>query len=114
MSNIIRWFVSKFPAKLKKVTCDILAVILYMPFVGLCRLLKLFGLPEKFRRIIPLQAYEDQSFYIIRNDSLDRFGTPLEQRFSRKQIENMMLIAGLNEIVFSEKIPYWHVTGKKA
>ena len=90
-----------------------LAVIFYMPFVGVCRLLKLFGVPEKYRKHIPLQAYEDQSFYIIRNDSLDRFGTPLEQRFSRKQIEAMMQTAELTDIVFSEKIPYWHATGLK-
>ena len=84
-----------------------------MPFVGLCRLFKFFGVPEKYRKKIPLQAYEDQSFYIIRNDSLDRFGTPLEQRFYRKKIKEMMETAGLTYILFSEQIPYWHATGKK-
>jgi ubiquinone/menaquinone biosynthesis C-methylase UbiE len=113
LSNAIRWVVSKMPSSLKKVTCDIWAVILYMPFVGLCRLLKLIGVPEKYRKNIPLQAYEDQSFYIIRNDSLDRFGTPLEQRFSRLEMKKMMEAAGLIEIVFSENIPYWHATGKR-
>ena len=113
LSNVIRWIVSKMPPGIKKVTCNILAVLLYMPFVGVCRLLKLFGVPEKYRKYIPLQAYEDQSFYIIRNDSLDRFGTPLEQRFSRKQIEAMMQTAELTDIDFSEKIPYWHATGKR-
>jgi SAM-dependent methyltransferase len=112
-SNAIRWVVSKLPAKPKKLVCDVLAVILYLPFVALCRLLKLFGVAENYRKFIPLQAYEDQSFYIIRNDSLDRFGTPLEQRFSKKEIEFMMMNAGLTDIVFSEKIPYWHATGKK-
>jgi hypothetical protein len=69
--------------------------------------------PERVRRHIPLQVYERQSFYVIRNDSLDRFGTPLEQRFSRKQIKEMMEKAGLTDIVFSEKLPYWHAVGKK-
>jgi hypothetical protein len=50
---------------------------------------------------------------VIRNDSLDRFGTPLEQRFSRKQIKIMMEKAGLHDVVFSEKIPYWHAIGLK-
>jgi SAM-dependent methyltransferase len=113
LSNFIRWVVSKLPTKAKKAVCDILAIVLYMPFVGLCRLLKLTGVPEKYRRKVPLQAYEDQSFYIIRNDSLDRFGTPLEQRFSRKQIQEMMTQAGLVNIRFSEKIPYWHAVGQK-
>ena len=113
LSNVIRRIVSKFPARLKRLTCDILAIVLYMPFVLLRRFLKAIGLPEKFRRSIPLVAYESQSFYIIRNDSLDRFGTPLEQRFSRKEIEAMMQEAGLTNIIFSEKIPYWHAVGQK-
>ncbi len=113
LSNAVRWVVSKLPTRIKKIVCDMLAIILYMPFVGLCRLLKMMGVPQHIRRKIPLQAYEDQSFYIIRNDSLDRFGTPLEQRFSKKEIYTMMEQAGLSEIIFSEKIPYWHSVGKK-
>jgi SAM-dependent methyltransferase len=113
LSNFIRLVISHLPAKLKKIFCAFLAVVIYMPFVSLCRLLKKFRVPERIRRNIPLQAYEDQSFYVIRNDSLDRFGTPLEQRFSRKQIQNMMEEAGLTEIIFSEHIPYWHAVGKK-
>jgi ubiquinone/menaquinone biosynthesis C-methylase UbiE len=113
LSNLIRLIISKMPAKLKKIVCAFLAVIIYMPFVGLCRFLKWIRVPERIRQNIPLQGYEDQSFYVIRNDSLDRFGTPLEQRFSRKQIKAMMEKAGLTDIVFSEKIPYWHAVGRK-
>jgi SAM-dependent methyltransferase len=113
LSNIIRLGVSKLPAGIKRWVCNFLAVVLYMPFVLLCRALLFLRVPEKIRKHIPLQAYERQSFYIIRNDSLDRFGTPLEQRFSRKQIQAMMKEAGLGDIVFSEKIPFWHVVGRK-
>lgn len=112
-SNLIRRGVSKLPYKIKKGVCDILAVLLYMPFVLLCRFLRFVGVPEKVRFHIPLQAYERQSFYIIRNDSLDRFGTPLEQRFSTKEITAMMNNAGLIDIIFSDKIPFWHAVGKK-
>lgn len=113
LSNLIRMGVSKLPNTLKKWVCNFLAVMFYMPFVLLCRLLRFLGAPDKVRKHIPLQAYERQSFYIIRNDSLDRFGTPLEQRFSRKEIKAMMEEAGLTDIVFSEKIPFWHATGRK-
>lgn len=113
-SNLLRRVVSAMPKGLKKFTCDLLAVLLYMPFVLLCRLLRVLGVPEHIRRKVPLQGYEHQSFYVIRNDSLDRFGTPLEQRFSRKEIDAMMRNAGLTDIVFSEKIPYWHAVGRKA
>ncbi|MBK9569776.1 MAG: class I SAM-dependent methyltransferase [Chitinophagaceae bacterium] len=113
LSNLIRLVVSKMPAALKKGFCAFLAIILYMPFVLLCRFLKFVGVPKRIRQNIPLQVYENQSFYIIRNDSLDRFGTPLEQRFSRKQIQAMMEQAGLSHIVFSERTPYWHAIGQK-
>jgi SAM-dependent methyltransferase len=113
LSNLLRRGISKLPYRPKKWLCDFLAVVLYMPFVLLCRFLRFIKVPEKARFHIPLQAYERQSFYIIRNDSLDRFGTPLEQRFSRKQIRAMMEEAGLGDIIFSEKIPFWHAVGKK-
>ena len=37
----------------------------------------------------------------MRTDSRDRFGTPLEQRFSRSEILAMMQASGLQEIRFS-------------
>jgi SAM-dependent methyltransferase len=113
MSTVLRRGVSKLPGKPKRFVCDILAVGLYMPFVGFSRFLKMVGVKEKIRRKIPLYGYENKSFYIIRNDSLDRFGTPLEQRFTKKQIQEMMEGCGLTEIVFSNNIPYWHAVGKK-
>ena len=72
----------------------------------------MLGVKEKVRSKIPLYGYENKSFYIIRNDALDRFGTPLEQRFTKKQIQDMMERCGLSDIVFSNNIPYWHVVGK--
>ncbi|MFZ9386738.1 MAG: class I SAM-dependent methyltransferase [Chitinophagaceae bacterium] len=113
LSNLIRMLVSKMPSRLKKIFCDFLAITIYMPFVLLCRFLRILGVPKRIRQNIPLQVYENQSFYIIRNDSVDRFGTPLEQRFSRKEINKMMELAGLADISFSEKPPFWHVIGRK-
>jgi hypothetical protein len=50
----------------------------------------------------------------MRTDALDRFGTRLEQRFSRTQIEQMMITAGLKDIRFSEREPFWVACGIKA
>ncbi len=113
VSDLIRRIVSKMPGRLKKFICNLMAVFFYMPFVLFSRLLRLLGVPEKIRAKVPLHSYEGTSFYIIRNDALDRFGTPLEQRFSRKQIQNMMEASGLEDIVFSEQAPYWHAVGRK-
>ena len=43
----------------------------------------------------------------------DRFGTQLEQRFTRDEIRLMMERAGLENIAFREGVPYWCAVGTK-
>jgi hypothetical protein len=62
---------------------------------------------------IPLSFYRDHTFYTMRTDARDRFGTPLEQRFTRVQIAQMMQEAGLVDVKFSTGAPYWCVVGVK-
>ena len=113
LSNSIRQIVAQLPNTPKRLVCNLLAVVLYMPFVLLCRLAKKMNISDEIRHKIPLSYYENKSFYIIRNDALDRFGTPLEQRFSQKNITQMMLNCGLTNIAFSTKTPYWHAVAQK-
>ena len=63
---------------------------------------------------IPLSPYRWKGFYTMRTDALDRLGTRLEHRFSRAQIEQMMIRSGLAEIRFSDTDPYWVATGRRA
>lgn len=111
-SNIVRYGVSRMPTPLKKITCDVLAVGLYMPFVLASNIFKKIGL-KKLAKKTPLYDYHDKSFFVIRNDSLDRFGTRLEHRYSREQVITMMENCGLSNIVVSPKSPYYHAVGKK-
>lgn len=111
-SNLLRLFVSKLPGKMKKFVCDILAVLLYMPWVFLVRFFEMIGM-KNFAKKIPLAAYANKSFFVIRNDSLDRFGTTLEQRFSKKQVIEMMENCGLSDIVVSPGTPFYHAVGKR-
>jgi ubiquinone/menaquinone biosynthesis C-methylase UbiE len=112
LSDLIRKVVCRLPSRLKRYVCDILAVVIYMPLVLWVRFLVLIGLRPLARRM-PLSAYNNKSFFIIRNDSLDRFGTKLEQRFSKKEVETMMLNCGLENIIISPGVPYYHAVGKK-
>jgi len=113
LSNSIRWVVSKFPSKLKIGICNLLAVLFYLPFVAFAKMLLFVGVSERIVCKIPLSWYVDKSFHIIRNDSLDRFGTPLEQRFSKQQITDMLEYAGCKNIVFADNAPYWRVFAQK-
>lgn len=112
LSNLLRRTVSRMPAKRKKAFCELLVILLYLPFVYTARFFRLIGL-KKIAAGIPLSYYADKSLHIIRNDCLDRFGTPLEQRFSKMEIAEMMKTCGLAEIRFSEKEPFWHAIGRK-
>ena len=49
----------------------------------------------------------------MRTDARDRFGTPLEQRFTLQEIEDMMREAGLVDLRFSELAPFWCAVGIK-
>ena len=49
----------------------------------------------------------------MRTDSRDRFGTPAEKRYSKKQIFDMMKKANLEKIKFKNSTPYWTVIGFK-
>ena len=112
LTDVVRSFVSKLPGKLKKIVCDALAVIIYMPLILWVRFLVLIGL-RKIAKFMPLSAYNNKSFFIIRNDALDRFGTRLEHRFSEKEVYEMMNKSGLVDIVISPGTPYYHALGKK-
>ena len=112
LSNLLRLGVSKLPGKVKHFICDVLAIIFYMPFILIGRLFNFLGLKDLAKRM-PLHGYQNRSFFMIRNDALDRFGTRLEQRFSAKEIIEMMVDAGLTDIVISDGIPYYHAVGKK-
>ena len=49
----------------------------------------------------------------MRTDSRDRFGTPLEKRYSKREISKMMKQAGLENIKFKNTLPFWTVVGYK-
>lgn len=109
-SNLIRLVVHRLPKYLKFLICDLIAFLIYLPLARSAKLIDLFGL--NFRNY-PLYFYRNRSFYVMRTDARDRFGTPLERRFSKKEIIKMMKKAGLEKIRFSSLPPYWTAIGFK-
>lgn len=110
--ELVRKMVCRLPMSTKAFVCDILAVVVYLPLILWVRLLIKLGF-KKTALKMPLGAYHNKSFFIIRNDSLDKFGTKLEHRYSKEEIESMMLKAGLKNIQISDGIPYYHAIGQK-
>ena len=110
LSNVVRKIISRLPYRIKYFLSNIISIIVYYPLARLSLLLEKFGVNVKN---IPLSEYRKKSFYTMRTDSLDRFGTRIEQRFTKKQIKKMMNSAGLDNIHFSNIAPYWCVIGYK-
>jgi len=110
LSDVLRRIISNMPYPLRYGSSQIIAFFVYLPLARTALLLEKLGAKiDSF----PLAYYRHRDFYVIRNDALDRFGTRLERRFSRKEIHQMMLDAGLERIGFREGPPYWCALGYK-
>lgn len=109
-TDVMRRKVSRLPFRPRRVVADVIALVVYLP------LAKASWLAERLHRdpgSIPLSFYRNASFYTMRTDALDRFGTQLEQRFTCDQISRMLTDAGLVDIRFREGEPFWCVTGTR-
>jgi SAM-dependent methyltransferase len=111
LTNGLRWVVSRSPHPLRYALSQILAALVYWPLSRSARLAEKLGVTVKSW---PLAYYRNRSYYVLRTDALDRFGTRLEQRFTKPEIEVMMQASGLTGIVFSPHAPFWCAVGRKA
>ena len=107
LSDLARLVISKLPFRIKIVFTNLIAFALYYPLSRLAGLFENLGLDYR----VDLYLYRRSSIYTMKTDALDRFGTRLEKRFSRKDIESLMKNAGLTRISFKEEEPYWVALG---
>ena len=110
ISDLLRKIISKMPYGLRYIFSQIIAVVVYFPLARTALYLEKLNLNVSN---FPLSSYKNLSFYTMRTDALDRFGTRLEQRFTRDEIKNMMENAGLENIKFSNTKPFWVAVGHK-
>lgn len=110
MSDLVRRVVSHLPYEGRYLASQVIAGIIYWPLARLSKMLEKLGLQVENA---PLAYYRNTSFYSMRTDALDRFGTRLEKRFTRDEIAEMMKSAGLEGIRFSDEPPYWCAVGFK-
>lgn len=110
VSGWIRKVVSRMPHGLRYAMSQIIAGLVYWPLARIAKLAETLGINVAN---FPLSGYRNFGFYVMRTDALDRFGTRLEQRFTKMEIKTMMEFAGLKNIRFSEEIPFWCAVGYK-
>jgi hypothetical protein len=111
VSDIMRRRIARLPFAGRRAVTGVIAWSVYYPLARTARLAEMLGADVSN---FPLSAYRSLSFYTMQTDALDRFGTRLEQRFTRGEVAAMMSDAGLAEIRFSEREPFWVACGRKA
>jgi len=104
VSNYIRKFISISPKPIKYFLSALIALVVYFPFSRSAYILEKLGFNVEN---IPLADYRKKTFYHCKNDALDRFGTRLEQRFSKSQITELLTKAGCKDVEFSPNTPFW-------
>jgi hypothetical protein len=87
---------------------DVLAVVVYWPLARVARLVEKVGRDPSS---VPLFQYRHRSFYVMRNDSLDRFGTRLEKRYSKEEVRCLLEETGLEKVQFADGPPWWVAVG---
>jgi ubiquinone/menaquinone biosynthesis C-methylase UbiE len=110
ITNLLRHMISRLSFPLRYQVCQFIAATVYFPLANAAKAFEKRGVNVSSW---PLSFYRTRSFYTMRTDALDRFGTRLEQRFTASEIQHMMEQAGLGEILFSQAAPYWCAVGRK-
>lgn len=110
-SDLARQVICRLPFPLRKAVTSVIATVVYWPLARTALALEKLGAKVD---AIPLAPYRANSFYTMRTDALDRLGTRLEQRFTRAQIAAMMSAAGLENVRFSQDVPFWTAVGTRA
>ncbi len=108
LTDVTRRLLSRAPGWLRHFASDLIATVIYWPLSRMALLIEALG---KNPEALPLASYRRRSFYSMRTDSLDRFGTPLEHRFSAAEVETLMTEAGLSGVVLGDSVPYWRAVG---
>jgi SAM-dependent methyltransferase len=109
-TDVVRRAVSRSPLPVRVGVTSVIAAVVYLPLARLAKLIGALGLKAD---AVPLAFYRDRSFYTMRTDAFDRFGTRLEQRFTAAEVRQMMEAAGLVDVQLSPTEPYWCAVGRR-
>lgn len=106
----MRYVIARLPRLVRTAVADVIAAVAYLPLARSAKFIERLGGDPSW---LPLFQYRNRSFYVMRNDSLDRFGTRLEKRFSRQEVRQLLEDAGLERVTFAPGPPWWVATAWK-
>lgn len=110
--SAVRRVTSTLPRPLSFAFAAAVAAIVYFPLARMARLAERRGWAGVAAGL-PLSYYRHRSFGIMLNDSLDRFGTSRELRFTRGDVAALYAACGATDVEISPNAPYWHAVGSR-
>jgi SAM-dependent methyltransferase len=107
-SDLLRRALSLAPVRWRYFPTQLIAVLVYLPMARFAAALERRGINVE---ALPLSAYRNKSLYVMRTDAFDRLGTPVEKRFTARQLEELMVDAGLSKVTVAQAAPHWRALG---
>jgi SAM-dependent methyltransferase len=93
-----RLLTTRIPLTILRVMTWVFSVIVFSVYLVPAKHVARVRSLEKIIRAFPLGQYIDYPFRVFWNDQFDRFSAPLEKRFRRSEVEELLAAAGLVEI----------------
>lgn len=112
VANRVRRVISSLPRPLNLAFGTFVAISVYWPLARLALFVERLGLSH-LASGLPLAYYRRRSLGLMLNDSLDRFGTTRELRFTRRQLIDLYESAGATGVAVSAHPPFWHAVGRR-
>lgn len=108
----LRRLTVRLPHRLLHLLCYPLAAALYATVVLPYRALRHRRRGRAIAECLPLKAYADYPFAVCVNDQFDRFSAPIENRYTRQEVEAWLRDAGLEEV---QVLPHhgWIADGRR-
>ena len=100
-----RLVTSRLPKPLMHWLARLIGITVYWPLARLSSALERVG-ARGIARQMPLSFYREHSLRLMIADAFDRFATPIEKRYSRRQIRDWLGGYGF-DVSFSDKEPFW-------
>jgi SAM-dependent methyltransferase/uncharacterized protein YbaR (Trm112 family) len=110
--SAVRQFTTRLPHSAVYALAYPSAVAAFMFFVWPYRIMKRLSPFAQLAEELPMKQYASFPFRVCVNDQLDRFSAPIENRYTRSDVQNWLARASLESPVVGENFG-WVATGRK-
>jgi SAM-dependent methyltransferase/uncharacterized protein YbaR (Trm112 family) len=109
----VRRFTTRLPHKTVYILAYPSALLTFLFFVWPYRIIGRFPFLKSFAEELPMKQYARLPFRVCVNDQLDRFSAPIENRYTRSDVQNWLVRASLESPCIGENYG-WVATGRKS